>query len=201
MNLEETQTILETYGMKLEEKDYFVNLSMHLANSYYNFFNDQKIDELYQEGMSLDKTKLKIYSFFPIEKDRHYLRQNEIIKLKLEENSYIVCDSTGQVHEFIIQEKRMRIQNLNILEALYIANQYHVIKKNQIIIQTIEKLELLSAIYHFAFLLLNLNQGYSMDIVRTGMFHNAYFHLIHLCEHLKKAKDLYLSLELENVRK
>lgn len=40
-----------------------------------------------------------------------------------------------------------------------------------------------------------------MDIVRTGMFHNAYFHLIHLCEHLKKAKDLYLSLELENVRK
>ena len=95
----------------------------------------------------------------------------------------------------------MRNQNLNILEALYIANQYHVIKKNQIIIQTIEKLELLSAIYHFAFLLLNLNQGYSMDIVRTGMFHNAYFHLIHLCEHLKKAKDLYLSLELENVRK
>lgn len=89
MNLEETKTILETYGMKLEEKDYFVNLSMHLANSYYNFFNDQKIDELYQEGMSLDKTKLKIYSFFPIEKDRHYLRQNEIIKLKLEENSYI----------------------------------------------------------------------------------------------------------------
>ena len=54
MNLEETKTILETYGMKLEEKDYFVNLSMHLANSYYNFFNDQKIDELYQEGMSLD---------------------------------------------------------------------------------------------------------------------------------------------------
>lgn len=30
-----------------------------------------------------------------------------------------------------------------------------------------------------------------MDIVRTGMFHNAYFHLIHLCEHLKSERFVF----------
>lgn len=201
MSFEEIKIVLETYGEKLEEKDYFVNLSMHLANCYYEFFNNKKIDELYKEGISLSKTKLDIPTFFPNEKDRNYLRQDEIIELILDDNSHIVCDSTGQVHEFIIRAHPMRINDLNVLEALNIAAQYQVVREKNIINQIIEKLELLSAIYHFALILLNLRQKNKMDIVRTGMFHNAYFHIINLNKNLSRIKDLCLSLETEKVRK
>ena len=201
MNFEEIKTILESYGEKLEEKDYFVNLSIHLANCYYKFFNNKKIDELYKEGISLSKTKLDILAFFPNEKDQNYLRQDEIIELILADNSHIVCDSTGQVHEFIIRSHPMRINDLNVLEALNIAEQYQVIKEKNIINQIMEKLELLSAIYHFALILLNLKQKSKMDIVRTGMFHNAYFHIINLNKSLPRIKGLYLNVEMENARK
>ena len=112
-----------------------------------------------------------------------------------------MCDSTGQVHEFIIRSHPMRINDLNVLEALNIAEQYQVIKEKNIINQIMEKLELLSAIYHFALILLNLKQKSKMDIVRTGMFHNAYFHIINLNKSLPRIKGLYLNVEMENARK
>lgn len=201
MEFEKIKTILEAYGIKKEEKEYFLNLSMHLANCYYNFFNNQKIDELYKNGISLEATKLNLEECFPNEKDRNYLEYNKVMQIPLNSKSFITCDYTGQVQDFVINGQKMLLGSLNILEALNIAMQYSVIKDKNIINQIFEIFELISSIYYFAFLILIHKQKNIMDKVRTGMFQNAYFNLINLNQNLEQIKTLVSESRVTTITK
>lgn len=180
METVELISTLEFYGTELETPEYFTNLSIALANVYYNFFSKEKIESLYEQLLSLENTKLNLTTYFNDPTLLTYLQFNETIKYQVNENTYIIFALNGQVKEFVINGEKQPILNLDILHAI----QFLEFKKMSIdyskLMKELRQLLLTSYIYSNAFHELEKIKTDKMDIIRAGMFKNAYYNIIAL---------------------
>lgn len=180
METVELISTLEFYGTELETPEYFTNLSIALANVYYNFFSKEKIESLYEQLLSLENTKLNLTTYFNDPTLLTYLQFNETIKYQVNENTYIIFALNGQVKEFVINGEKQPILNLDILHAI----QFLEFKKMSIdyskLMKELRQLLLTSYIYSNAFHELEKIKMDKMDIIRAGMFKNAYYNIITL---------------------
>ncbi len=180
METVELISTLEFYGTELETPEYFTNLSIALANVYYNFFSKEKIESLYEQLLSLENTKLNLTTYFNDPTLLTYLQFNETIKYQVNENTYIIFALNGVVKEFVINDEKQPILNLDILHAI----QFLEFKKMSIdyskLMKELRQLLLTSYIYSNAFHELEKIKMDKMDIIRAGMFKNAYYNIITL---------------------
>lgn len=180
METVELISTLEFYGTELETPEYFTNLSIALANVYYNFFSKEKIESLYEQLLSLENTKLNLTTYFNDPTLLTYLQFNETIKYQVNENTYIIFALNGVVKEFVINDEKQPILNLDILHAI----QFLEFKKMSIdyskLMKELRQLLLTSYIYSNAFHELEKIKTDKMDIIRAGMFKNAYYNIITL---------------------
>ena len=180
METVELISTLEFYGTELETPEYFTNLSIALAKIYYNFFSKEKIESLYEQLLSLENTKLNLTTYFNDPTLLTYLQFNETIKYQVNENTYIIFALNGVVKEFVINDEKQPILNLDILHAI----QFLEFKKMSIdyskLMKELRQLLLTSYIYSNAFHELEKIKTDKMDIIRAGMFKNAYYNIIAL---------------------
>lgn len=171
---------LEFYGSETETPEYFINLGSTLAKSYYNFFSKERIEALYSEMLSLENTRINLPSFFSTPNTLTYLKFDEAIKLNINENTYILFALNGQVIEFVINGEKQHITNLDILHAIQILELKRIPIDYSNLIGELEKLALTSHIYSYAYHELEKIKMDKMDIIRAGMFKNAYYNIIAL---------------------
>ena len=182
VNIETVELIstLEFYGTELETPEYFTNLSIALANVYYNFFSKEKIESLYEQLLSLENTKLNLTTYFNDPTLLTYLQFNETIKYQVNENTYIIFALNGVVKEFAINDEKQPILNLDILHAIQILEFKKLVIDDSKLIKELQKLALTSHIYSYAYHELEKIKIDKMDIIRAGMFKNAYYNIIAL---------------------
>ena len=180
METVELISTLEFYGTELETPEYFTNLSIALANIYYNFFSKEKIESLYEQLLSLENTKLNLTTYFNDPTLLTYLQFNETIKYQVNENTYIIFALNGVVKEFVINDEKQPILNLDILHAIQFLEFTKMSIDYSKLMKELRQLLLTSYIYSNAFHELEKIKTDKMDIIRAGMFKNAYYNIIAL---------------------
>ena len=200
MSLEDILQQLEIYGEQKEEKNYFINLGKKLAKSYYYFFNNKKMEELYKSFTFYESTQLKLNVFFESPKDITYLAYQETQRLTLKEGTFITYDLSGTVLELIVDYQKLNTINLTLHGALKIIKHRNIEIEDNKIEEFFEQLKITSLIYNYAFLILQKKMKTKMDIVRVGMFKNAYYKII--CLELPKLalKEAKRSIPTSRVR-
>ena len=181
---------LEFDGMELETADFFVNLASNLAKMYYNFFSNERIESLYSNLLSLENTKLSLDEIlnFP---NHVYLLFDEIIRFDISDNTYILFALNGEVKEFVVHGENQHTANVSILQAMQILECKNIILDYSNLRERLQQLVLTSHIYSYAYHELEKIKTEKMDIIRAGMFKNAYYNIIALKEqnYIKKLVD------------
>lgn len=180
MALEDLYLELKEYGNRLEEENYFILLSMKLANAYYNYFNHDKIDELFSEGVFLESTKLDLNLFFQDEKELSYLKYPEKLMVNLGLNSYMIINLENQVEELWVKNRKINKNKMELQEILSTLKQLKLPINDSNFHQVLENIHLSSLIYQYAYLLIKAKINSQLDFARAGMFKNAYYHIIEL---------------------
>ena len=178
MSLKDVVQQLEIYGEQKEEKDYFINLGKTLAKSYYHSFSNKKMAELYKSFTFYESTQLKLNAYFENKKDIAYLAYQETQRLTLKEGTFITFDLSGTVLELIVDYQKLNTINLTLHGALEILRHRNIEIDDNKIEEYFKKLKSTSLIYNLAFLILQKNIKSKMDVVRAGMFKNAYYKII-----------------------
>ena len=133
------------------------------------------------------------YFFDP--KDVAYLQFSELQKLIINENTYIIFDLKGQVKEFVIEKEMQHALNLNLLNALQILELRSIPINLNELAKEMQKLIVTSLVYNYAFQKLKENSKDKLDIMRAGMFKNAYYNIIGLNSQEYCKKFLNMSLQ------
>lgn len=174
------EEIIEQMLEESEGKEYFLELGNHLADTYESYFTDTQIEKLYNPTLSLEATKLYLPRYFFDPKDLAYLQFSELQKLIINENTYIIFDLKGQVKEFVIEKEMQHALNLNLLNALQILELRSIPINLNELAKEMQKLIVTSLVYNYAFQKLKENSKDKLDIMRAGMFKNAYYNIIGL---------------------
>lgn len=193
MSFEDIENKLIALGTDAGDPNYFLNIANLLANLYDKNFSNSKLKKIFHSSnnrensikdMRLDLTSLNL----PLNSER-YLEFPEKFTLKFDDSSYIIINLKGLVEEFIIDGHPTYFRHqLNISEAyeLLDTGSYNYDKNSYF--EFLYSLYTTSLIYKYAYLTLESQARDKNSYTKAGMFKNAYFDIIELCEHIKNSE-------------
>ena len=162
------------------KKEDLMDLGSTLGDAYADFFKDERIEDLYKQILSLSKTQINLATYFKHKEGVEYLFFEETIKFIVNEQTYIVFSLNGNVQEFVIEGSKQHLTNLNILPALEILMLKNISVDITPLLTKLQQLILTSHIYNYALNKLEQQISNKMDVIRAGMFKNAYYNIIAL---------------------
>lgn len=162
------------------KKEDLMDLGSTLGDAYADFFKDERIEDLYKQILSLSKTQINLATYFKHKEGVEYLFFEETIKFIVNEQTYIVFSLNGNVQEFVIEGSKQHLTNLNILPALEILMLKNISVDITPLLTKLQQLILTSHIYNYALNKLEQQISNKMDVIRVGMFKNAYYNIIAL---------------------
>lgn len=162
------------------EKEEIMNLGNALGDAYSTYFQNEKIEELYKQALCLSKTKIELTSFFKQREELDYLTFDERIRFSIDEQTYIIFSLNGYVQEFVIGGEKQFLTNLDILHAIEILRLRNIPINLTYLFMKLKQLNLISFVYNYAYAKLTQKNSDQMDIIRAGMFKNAYYNILAL---------------------
>ena len=168
---------LREYGELLETSDFFINLADKLATTYYEYFTEEKIQELFNSSFYLNSSKIPLGKF-DLE-ERKYLVYKEKIKIELNGADFEV-NLQNQVEKLNIHGCAIDDPVQDLPQVLSILQSLNIKIEEMSWNEDLSRLYLSSLIYQYAYLQLKENVKTSIDSIRTGMFKNAYYNIIEL---------------------
>lgn len=182
--------------------DYYLNVALVLAKTYYNYFTLELINDFFNNINSIstkNATKLPLDKFVFKESYINYLEYSELITLK-GKTFLIKFNLKGQVQEFYINNISVISNNIDILDALQILTEKNLSINYEKIYNYFHELYIISLIYNYAYETLKNKAKSETDYIRAGMFKNAYYNIIDLINQnwLKNLMNLNAELSVSN---
>lgn len=182
MNIENNKKELIEYGLLKGNKDFYLKIAQTLAKTYYNYFSAELIDKILKMRPLLEETMLPLDKFVFNVSYIDYLKYSELIRFKMLPDSYIIFNLKGQVKEFVINNSKIYINDIDIIQALQISQEKELSINYSKFYNYMQKMKLISLIYNYAYLILKECAKTELDFARAGMFKNAYYNIIELNE-------------------
>jgi len=191
MTLEEIENELIKLGTDINNPDCFLKLANTLANYYDNSFPNKKLKSLFQSSNSSDdsiKNMRVDLANLPLSNKEHLEFSDKFI-LKLDDSSYIVINLKGITEEVVLNGERIYFNHqLNVSEIYELLDAVPYTYDKNSYFDFLYSLYITSLIYKYAYFILESKATDKNGYTKAGMFKNAYFDIIELCEHVKKSE-------------
>jgi len=191
MTLEEIENELIKLGTDINNSDCFLKLANTLANYYDNSFPNKKLKSLFQSSNSSDdsiKNMRVDLANLPLSNKEHLEFSDKFI-LKLDDSSYIVINLKGITEEVVLNGERVYFNHrLNVSEIYELLDAVPYTYDKNSYFDFLYSLYITSLIYKYAYFILESKATDKNGYTKAGMFKNAYFDIIELCEHVKKSE-------------
>ena len=169
----------KTTNQSIEPTD-LMNLGNSLKEAYCSYFQNDKIEELYKQALCLSKTQIELTTYFKRKEELDYLSFDEKIRFNIDEYTYIIFSLNGFLQEFVINGEKQNLFDLNLLQALEILRLRNIPIDLTGLLAQLQQLTLISYVYNYAYSGLEEQIKDRMDIIRAGMFKNAYYNILAL---------------------
>lgn len=191
MTLEEIENELIKLGTDINNPDFFLKLANTLANYYDNSFPNKKLKSLFQSSNSSDdsiKNMRVDLANLPLSNKEHLEFSDKFI-LKLDDSSYVVINLKGITEEVVLNGERIYFNHqLNVSEIYELLDAVPYTYDKNSYFDFLYSLYITSLIYKYSYFILESKATDKNGYTKAGMFKNAYFDIIELCEHVKKSE-------------